>query len=497
MAGYQFHHLESYARVAGAGKAGGHSIYTIAAEAERQEGACDHVPSPQPPTLLYGCMPSEAAQQAAVWAEHAKDSRGHALRKDGLCLGAGVITWPSERSPEEWEAYRDSSISWLLAKHGNRLLSVVEHHDEPHKHIHYYLIPQAGERFDVLHPGRAAAAAAKAAGAKKGDQNKAYKDAMRQWQADFHREVSAHHGLTRLGPQRRRLTRAEWKAEQGEAERQAAEAARLARSTELVDLQRENLAQATALTEARAERLAQDRRALQEIIQQAQRESAVRAKQIRAQASAAFQSSIDSRRRREEWQRQRPGLTSSPPTGLTYAQIERRRELAAWWNWLEDPADIRRRSVEASRQGREALRQIEERLRQAREAERRADAQAREVQERLAGLKPLQIFEKTRLASELQAAEKALAEAKAEQKRLAVDEKKLLSACPAEVVAKYQHSQEAEREKALAELLRREAQEIEGERRREEAEAKARGERRAMRPAPKPKKPGGWEPPRP
>jgi hypothetical protein len=442
-------------------------------------------------------MPAQAAQQAAAWAEQARDARGHALRKDGLCFVAGVVTWPEARPEAEWAGYRAASIKWLQDKYQNRLLSVVEHHDESHPHIHYFCVPLPGERFEILHPGRAAAAEAKAAGLLKGAQNRAYKDAMRAWQADFHREVSQHHGLTRLGPQRRRLTRAEWKAEQAEAERQAAEAARLARSTELVDLQRENLAQATALAEARAERLAQEHRALQEIIQQAQRESAVRAKQIRAQASAAFQSSIDSRRRREEWQRQRPGLTSSPPTGLTYAQIERRRELAAWWNWLEDPADIRRRAVEASRQGREALRQIEERLRQAREAERRADAQAREVQERLAGLKPLQIFEKTRLASELQAAEKALAEAKAEQKRLAVDEKKLLSACPAEVVAKYQHSQEAEREKALAELLRREAQEIEEERRREEAEAKARAERRAMRPAPKPKKPGGWEPPRP
>lgn len=497
MTGYQFHHLESYARVAGKKKVSGHSIYSIVAEAERQEGACPHIEAPQPPTLVMGCMPSEAAQQAVAWAEQARDSRDHALRKDGLCLAAGVVTWPAERPSEEWEAYRDATVKWLKAKHGNQLLSVVEHHDEPHKHIHYFLIPRAGERFDSLHPGRAAAAQAKGAGLFKGDQNRAYISAMREFQSDFHRDVSQHHGLTKLGPRRRRLTRAEWKTEQAEAERQASEASRLARTGELVDLQRENLAEATKMAEAERQRLTTERQALQKIIAAARQESAARAREIQTQAAKAFQSGIDSRNRQKEWRRQRPGLISSPPSGLTYSQIERRQELARGWDWLEDPAEIRRRAVSANRQGREALAAIEDRQRQTRERIRHREIDIREIQERLQSVKPLQIFEKSRLGGELRAAEKDLAEAWADQKHLTETKRKLLASCPDEVVDRYRHGKEEEREKALADLLRREAEEIAEERRLEAAEAKARKERMALRPPAKPKKTGGWEPPRP
>ncbi len=496
---YQFLHLESYARVAGKKKVGGHDLASIAAEAERRRPeACQHIEQPQPPTLIFGCMPSEAAAAAQAWAEQANDARGHALRKDGLALAAGVISWPEDRSQEEWPAFRTDAINWLKKQYGTRLSSVVEHQDEPFLHIHFYAVPGPGERFDVLHPGRAAAAEAKAAGKKKGEQNTAYIDAMRQWQIDFHREVSARHGLTRLGPRRRRLTRAEWKAEQAEAERQAKELHRIKRSGDLVDLASSSLAEATKIAEAERQRLTTERQALQKIIAAARQESAARAREIQTQAAKAFQSGIDSRSRQKEWQRHRPALTFSPPAGLTFSQIERRQELARGWDWLEDPAEIRRRAVSANRQGREALAAIEDRQRQTRERIRLREIDIREIRERLQSVKPLQFFEKSRLGGELRAAEKDLAEAQAEKKHLAETERKLLASCPAEVVAKYQHAKEEEREKALAELLRREAEEIAEERRLEAAEAKAKKERMAMRPtAAKPKKTGGWEPPRP
>ena len=495
--GYQFIHLSGYARSAGAKKVGGHSIFSIVAEAERREGACPHVPEPQPPTLLFGCMPSEAAQQAVAWAEQAKDSRGHALRKDGLCLGAGVITWPSERSPEEWGAYRDSSIAWLEAKHGNRLLSVVEHLDEPHKHIHYYLIPQEGERFDVLHPGRAAAAAAKVAGAKKGDQNRAYIDAMRAWQTDFHREVSQHHGLTRLGPRRRRLTRAEWKAEQAAAKLMACEITRMERAGELVGLAQGNLEQATQLAEVEAERHKKARRELEEIIMEVKKQDKQRAKEIHQTAQDRISAGRMSVERQKIWEKKREEFLS-PPKELSYNQAERRQELARKYDYLMYPQDIRRRAVNASRQGGEALRQIEHALREAREKERQWDRQVDYLRDQAAAIKPWQLLEKVRVSSELREAEAALAAARAEQKSLALAEKKLIASCPVEVVTRYRYSKEEEREKAIAELLRREVSEVEAERREEAAEAKARNERMAMRPTmPKLKKPGGWEPPSP
>lgn len=211
----------------------------------------------------------------------------------------------------------------------------------------------------------------------------------------------------------------------------------------------------------------------------------------------AFQVGVESRKRQREWEKQRPMLLHPPAGSLTYEQTERRRELVQNYDWLRYQEDVRRRAVEASRQGGEALRQIEERQRQAREAARLRECEIREIQERLESLKPLQFFEKARLSNELQAAEKALTEAKADQKRLDLTEKKLLLSCPSEVVARYQHGKEDEREKALTELLRREAAEAEAERRREEAEAAARKERLALRPVARPKKPGEWSPPSP
>ncbi len=93
----------------------------------------------------------------------------------------------------------------------------MEHTDEAHPHLHFYAVPLPGERFEVLHPGRQAAAEKARQGAKKGAQNAAYKQAMVGWQDGFQRAVAAHFGLTRRGPGKRRLTRGAWKAEQEQA----------------------------------------------------------------------------------------------------------------------------------------------------------------------------------------------------------------------------------------------------------------------------------------
>lgn len=223
--GYQFIHVSSYGRTAGKGKEGGHSVRSILAEAGREDGAHPHVEAPQPPTVLHGLSLAEVEAEASAWAEQAKDARGHRLRKDGLCLLAGVISAPDDMSAASWEALKVDAIDWL--GRDGRLLSVVEHHDESHRHIHFFKTPAEGARFDSLHPGRAAAAAAKAQGQAKGEQNKAYKEAMRGFQSDFFTQVGAKHGLTRIGPAKRRLTRSGWVAEQtaakamAEARRQA------------------------------------------------------------------------------------------------------------------------------------------------------------------------------------------------------------------------------------------------------------------------------------
>ena len=486
---YQFLHLESYARVAGKGKAGGHDLASIAAEAERGPEACQHIEQPQPPTLIFGCMPSEAAATAQDWAEQARDARGHALRKDGLALAAGVISWPEDRPKEEWPAYRAEAVEWLKKQYGQRLLSVVEHKDEPYLHIHFYAVPLPGERFDLLHPGRTAAQQAKADGAKKGEQNESYKAAMRSWQDDFFQRVGSRHGLTRLGPRRRRLTRCQWKAEQSAAKLMACEISRLERSGELIALAKENLAETTKMAEAERQMQVAARRELEEIMQKIKREDETRAIEINRVVQDRVAIAKVSAMRQKIWEKKR-GEFLIPPKELSYNQAERRRELAKEYDYLMYSQDVRRRAVEASRQGGDALYQIKAERRKARESQNNAEGRLYHLQDRISECKPWHLLEKAKLAAERREIEARIAAAKAEQKRLAQVEKKLISSCPSEVVEKYRHRKEEEREKAIAGLLRREAEEA-------EAEAKERREPSAMRPAAKPKESGRWSPPSP
>jgi hypothetical protein len=227
--GYQFIHLEGYAKRGSRqrgvrsepGKKGRPevrkwSVREIAAEAMREPDACPHVEHPQPPRVLLGCSPMVAAEMAEKWASTAQDGRGHALRADGLAMAAGVVSLPSDQA-HDWPQFRDATVQWLQEQYGPRLRSVVEHTDEMHPHLHFYAVPLEGERFEVLHPGRLAAAKKARQGAKKGAQNTEYKRAMQGWQDTFQNAVAAHFGLARLGPGKRRLTRAAWQAEQAQA----------------------------------------------------------------------------------------------------------------------------------------------------------------------------------------------------------------------------------------------------------------------------------------
>jgi len=230
--GYQFIHIEGYARTGSkqsrvdrktkeAKVRQKWSAAKVAAEAERHPDACPHVREPKPPGVLFGCMPSEAAKQAEDWANDSRDAQGRALRKDGLCLLAGVVSLPAEQEAD-WPEFRAACLTWLKHEYGDRLKSVVEHTDEEHPHLHFYAVPLPGERFENLHSGRQASAEAIRGGKTKGEQSEAYKAAMRAWQDKFSAEVAASFGLTRIGPARRRLPRDAWLAEQAQARALAA-----------------------------------------------------------------------------------------------------------------------------------------------------------------------------------------------------------------------------------------------------------------------------------
>lgn len=291
---YQFIHVEGYGRAAGKGKKGGHNVASIIAEAEREPEACPHIEAPQPPTLLYGCSPKEAGEQARAWASQAVDTRGHALRKDGNCLLAGVVSLPAEMSLR-WEKYAADTLKWLKRQYGDRLLSVIEHRDEAHPHLHFYVVPRMGERFDTIHDGLRASTAAnpdrgnrKLSPAEKSAGKKlartAYVTAMRKWQDDFFARVSRRYGLARIGPGRTRMSRDEYKAENAIREDLAArEAAIAAKSGELSAAEKQ-------ISEMLGKRMAE--------VQQLE---ALADKSIRQAQEAAKQAADEAYRKANEW----------------------------------------------------------------------------------------------------------------------------------------------------------------------------------------------------
>nr|WP_192960554.1 plasmid recombination protein [Pseudomonas syringae group genomosp. 3] len=226
---YQFVHVESYSRTApkaaesknkktgqASGKAG-RSVSWVVNEAIRDPGAIPHIESPQGPIYLHGEPLEQLEATCESWASSMTDARGRKLRKDALCLAAGIVSAPNDIDPQAWEAFKRDALQWLKNKYGDSLRTVIEHVDESHPHLHFYCVPQPGQRFETVHEGKAAAAEAKAQGKAKGLQNQAYKSAMRTYQDDFYDQVGIEHGFTRLGPGKRRLTREEWKQEQHQA----------------------------------------------------------------------------------------------------------------------------------------------------------------------------------------------------------------------------------------------------------------------------------------
>jgi len=234
--GYQFIHLESFSRKADAKGRGTDFIF---AEASRRPEAAVHVPSPLPPVVVFG-VGIEAVQEihdtaAASATINVKGGHVRKLARDKKTLHTVVASYPAtmdeirvdpskRQEAEEWEK---RTISWLRSQYGDDLKSVVRHEDEEYFHIHAYVVPTTDPALSALryHPGTTAKRQIMAAGARDGEDAKAlskradagYKQAMREWQDSYHEAVAVRCGLTRLGPQRRRLTREEWKREQVQA----------------------------------------------------------------------------------------------------------------------------------------------------------------------------------------------------------------------------------------------------------------------------------------
>jgi len=233
---FQFIHMEAFSRK-GDGK--GRSTSFVMAEARRDPVASVHVANPSPPIVVYGSTINEVETMhhaaAAVATTAVQGGKPRKLRQDHKTLHTVIASHPFTmeevradpaklREAEEWER---RTIAWLRSQYGADLKSVVRHEDESHFHVHAYIVPTDDPEMRALrhHPGVVAKRALMAAGPAEGDDIKvlskradaAYKSAMRSWQDSYHDAVGVPCGLARLGPQRRRLTRGQWQAEQVQA----------------------------------------------------------------------------------------------------------------------------------------------------------------------------------------------------------------------------------------------------------------------------------------
>ncbi|HBL0836587.1 TPA: hypothetical protein LOO12_004732 [Escherichia coli] len=189
----------------------GRSVSQIISEAKRDNGFCSHVEKPEEPIILYGKSLDEVEKLAMEYHSKTKiiDKNGKEkkLRSDANVLLAGVISLNRENM-EIWEDYKNDSIAYLKNKYGEKLISVIEHTDEEHPHIHFYCIQDIGKKFDLIHDGKKALYENK--DKKKHDQNIAYLNAMRDFQEDFFKVVSSNYGLSKDGPKRARMSRSDY-----------------------------------------------------------------------------------------------------------------------------------------------------------------------------------------------------------------------------------------------------------------------------------------------
>lgn len=307
MSGFQFFHLATYSRKP---NPAGQSVAQVFGEAARNPAYVPHVENPRPPTTVYGVDIGELEAQHDAMLEAAKvpvlkkngEVAYRSVRTDRHTLLTAVASYPAPRAQveadprekEKYDAWVKANVCFLRDRFGPQLKTVLEHTDETYPHIHAYVLPDQLEDVNAarLHPGKAAKLEAEAWAKSQGIEprdavkvgNDALKKAMRALQDDYHAEVGAPCGMTRLGPGRRRMSRKQWKEE-----KELASKASVIAQKEAVTLieERETAAEAAAqdiaLREDRLRKVHQLMTSKVEAIQK--REAAVAEREVKVEAS--------------------------------------------------------------------------------------------------------------------------------------------------------------------------------------------------------------------
>ena len=228
---YQFIHCQTHARARSkkASSDAARPVQEIVDEVLREPHANPHIVAPKPPLIVAGSRQAveQLADRIEDMAAGIKAETGRAPRKDSRALMSVIASHPAycdqltdEATRADYEAWQTRTVEYFQAwaeARGAELVAAVEHTDESHPHLHIYLLP-CDLRADRLHPGKAAKAAY---GADQKAGNRAYREAMRAWQDEYHAAVAVDFGMARLGPKNRRLSRADWLAEKAALQEEA------------------------------------------------------------------------------------------------------------------------------------------------------------------------------------------------------------------------------------------------------------------------------------
>lgn len=240
MPGPIFIHFQTFSRKS---NAAGNCVSQVIGEALRLPEYSQHVEDSKPPRIVLGNAAGFEKEHDDHVAERGTEVKRKnktyrkAIRQDRHTLATAVASYPltfeqietgGDDAREHHKKWEEATVKWMREKYGDQLKVVLAHDDESHPHLHFWMLPDdLDARADTLHPGkvakRIAEDIARTTGATDREAvkagNDALKVAMREVLDDYQRDVGERLGMTRDGPKRRRLTRAQWKAEKQEAAR--------------------------------------------------------------------------------------------------------------------------------------------------------------------------------------------------------------------------------------------------------------------------------------
>lgn len=260
-----FIHCQSFSRKP---NRAGQCVTQVIGEGLRSGGYHQHVDNPRPPVAIFGdpsvFQQMHDAHVAARRTRAQNDGKAseRAIRRDRHTLFTLVASYPVptaevDASREELARFKtwvDLTLGWVREQYGDQLKTGFAHIDESFPHVHFWCLPDdPSADATLLHPGKIAKRevetrmksdgfpprAAVAAG------NRALRAAMSDWQDSYHRAVGAPLGFERDGPKRRRLSRAQYRAERAALDHHSkleADRARLESQVAELEKKAENMA---------------------------------------------------------------------------------------------------------------------------------------------------------------------------------------------------------------------------------------------------------------